>query len=59
EARYAGEPLILPGKDAPVFPKHDARALVAYLLSQNADIGLPEAPAPKVITPAAPAPAKP
>lgn len=50
EVRFAGEPLTLPGKDAPVFPKHNAHALVAYLLTQRHDVSLPEAP-----TPAAPA----
>ena len=63
EVRYAGEPLTLPGKDAPVFPKHNARALVAFLLTQRTDVGLPEAPTPAVAAPAAPtaptAPAKP
>lgn len=46
EVRYAGEPLNVPGKDAPVYPKHNARALVAYLLTQRADIGVAEAPVP-------------
>jgi cbb3-type cytochrome oxidase cytochrome c subunit len=56
EVRFAGEPLIVPGKDAPVFPKHEARALVAYLLTQRADTGVAEAPvatAPKAAAPAA------
>ncbi len=56
EVRFAGEPLLLPGKDAPVFPKPDARALVAYLLNQRNDVSLPEAPAATPpISPAAPA----
>lgn len=46
-----------------VFPKHSARALVAYLLTQRNDVSLPEAPTPAVTAPAAPAgtnaPAKP
>lgn len=45
EVRSAGEPLTLPGKDAPVYPKHNARALVAYLLNQRVEVGLAEAPA--------------
>lgn len=45
-ARYSGQPLKLPGNDAPVYPKHNAYALVAYLLTQRGDIGLPEAPVP-------------
>jgi cbb3-type cytochrome oxidase cytochrome c subunit len=60
EVRFVGEPLALPGKDAPVFPKHNARALVAYLLTQRTDISLPEAPTPAVVKPTSPpAPAKP
>ncbi|MEQ2005664.1 MAG: hypothetical protein ABMA26_02610 [Limisphaerales bacterium] len=55
EVRYAGEPLALPGKDTPVFPKHNARALVAYLLTQRTDVGLLEAPVPAVAKAAAPA----
>ncbi len=55
EVRFAGEPLALPGKDAPVFPKHNARALVAYLLTQRTDVGLLEAPTPAVAKAAAPA----
>lgn len=62
EVRYAGEPLRLPGNEAPVFPKHNARALVAFLLAQRADVGVAEAPV-AVAAPAAPAstnaPAKP
>jgi cbb3-type cytochrome oxidase cytochrome c subunit len=57
EVRFAGEPLLVPGKDTPVYPRPAARALVAFLLTQRADIGLPEAPTP---APAAKnAPAKP
>ncbi len=63
DVRFAGEPLALPGQTAPVFPKHNARALVAYLLTQRTDVSLPEAPTPAVAKPAAPAstnaPAKP
>ena len=43
--------------DAPA-PKHEARALVAYLMNSRVDIGLPEAPVPAVAAPA-PAPAAP
>lgn len=57
ETRYAGEPLNVPGKDAPVYPKHNARALVAYLLTQRADIGVAEAPVPAAAKAPAPAPA--
>lgn len=57
EVRHAGEPLVLPGKDAPVFPKHDARALVAYLMTQRLDVGVLEAPVPT--KPAAPVPVAP
>lgn len=63
--RYAGEPLTVPGKTTPIYPRHNARALVAYLLTQRADVGVAEAPvpsAPKAPAPAgtnAPAPAKP
>jgi len=63
EIRAAGEPLTVPGTDAPVFPKHEARALVAYLLTQRVDTGVAEAPvpsAPKAVPAAAPkAPMKP
>lgn len=65
EVRFAGEPLAVPGKDTPVFPKHEARALVAYLLTQRADIGVAEAPVPVAAKAPAPktagtnAPAKP
>lgn len=58
EVRFAGEPLALPGQPAPVFPKHNANALVAYLLTQRTDVSLPEAPTP--VAPARPpVPAKP
>lgn len=57
EVRSVGEPLSLPGKDAPVFPKHDALSLVAYLMTQRLDVGVAEAPVPT--KPAAPAPAAP
>lgn len=56
EVRQAGEPLVVAKDAAPVFPKHDAHALVAYLLTQRTDVGLPEAPVPSV---AKAAPAKP
>lgn len=63
EVRYAGEPLVVSKEAPPVFPKHNARALVAYLLTQRNDVSLPEAPTPAVAAPAAPAgtnaPAKP
>ena len=66
QVRYAGGSLALPGQDAPVFPRHNAFALVAYLMSQRTDVGLPEAPTPSVPKPTAPvasastnAPAKP
>ena len=44
DVRFVGEPLTLPGKDASFYPKHNAHALVAYLLTQRADIGVAEAP---------------
>ncbi len=56
EARYAGEPLTVPGKDTPVYPKHNARALVAYLLTQRADVGVAEAPVPSAPKAASAAP---
>jgi cbb3-type cytochrome oxidase cytochrome c subunit len=61
EQRFAGEPLQVPGSDKPVYPRHEARALVAYLLDQRLDVGLPEAPVTKSAAPAkvAAAPAKP
>ena len=59
EVRFAGEPLALPGKDAPVFPKHNAHALVAYLLTQRTDVGLPEAPVPSLVKAAVAKPASP
>lgn len=61
EQRFAGEPLVVPGSDKPVYPRHEARALVAYLLDQRLDVGLPEAPVTKSAATAkvVPAPAKP
>lgn len=59
EVRFAGEALALPGRSALVFPKHSARALVAYLLTQRADVGLPEAPVPSLVKTASSATAKP
>ena len=59
EVRYAGEPLVVSKESPPVFPKHNAHALVAYLLTQRTDIGLPEAPVPSVAKAATAKPAAP
>lgn len=59
EVRYAGEPLVVAKESPPVFPKHNAHALVAYLLTQRNDVSLPEAPVPSVAKPATVKPAAP
>ncbi len=59
EVRYAGEPLVVAKESPPVFPKHNAHALVAYLLTQRNDVSLPEAPVPSVAKPATAKPAAP
>lgn len=59
EVRFAGEPLVVSKELPPVFPKPNARALVAYLMSQRTDVGLPEAPVPSVAKSAAAKPAAP
>ncbi|MBI5799538.1 MAG: hypothetical protein HZA92_02265 [Verrucomicrobia bacterium] len=59
------KPSIRPAREPlpSVYPRHNAHALVAYLMTQRADVSLPEAPTPAVAKPAAPAganaPAKP
>ena len=55
EVRSGGEPLVVSKELPPVFPKHNARALVAYLMTQRTDVCLPEAPTPAVVKAAAPA----
>jgi len=57
EVRHAGEPLIVSKGLPPVFPKHNAHALVAYLLTQRTDVGLPEAPVPSLVKAAVATPA--
>jgi cbb3-type cytochrome oxidase cytochrome c subunit len=59
EVRHAGEPLVVARDAPPVFPKHNAHALVAYLLTQRTEVGLPEAPVPSVPKATAPKPAAP
>lgn len=59
EVRHAGEPLIVSKGLPPVFPKHNAQALVAYLLTQRTDVGLPEAPVPSLVKAAVAPPAPP
>ena len=57
EVRHAGKPLIVSKGLPPVFPKHNAHALVAYLLTQRTDVGLPEAPVPSLVKAAVATPA--
>ena len=46
DVRYPGQALAVPGKETPIYPKQNAYALVAYLMNQRVDVGLPEAPTP-------------